>query len=345
MSEQLRAMLLKALELYNQGMRRMIKERLAGNAGDWWQSRILNVVRPEMRSSIERDMRNYPHPDRIDHLDPARIKAVITSDPNFNSVFKTLFPDFGGTAARLQAVVTARNAVMKGFETVDANRAFAWLQAMYEVLSTANMPEAIELERLRDRIFKAEPPIEPPPDVPIDQVAPGNSKDRRAFFERVHENAVKRQYVAPVGKWRGHHCWGCYELAKLSQGGATEVEAPRIPPRTTPLSVSGSKYKFTMLDDQVAFYLYKCCETSLPELCRRLSAVLGMKTGALRMRVSNFEYLDWRRGVWEPQKSRPPGPGLKNYARQSWEVYRDSSRLSCDELRRRISQERPGLPL
>ena len=105
------------------------------------------------------------------------------------------------------------------------------------------------------------------------------------------------------------------------------------------------KHEFKIVDDLVALYLLRCGKTPLSPEVERLGALLGMGGPSLRMRVGNMKYLEAVGGKWAPQKERKPGPGLKNYANQSCEVYRHSSGLSCEDLRTRIDQYRPGLGL
>jgi hypothetical protein len=77
------------------------------------------------------------------------------------------------------------------------------------------------------------------------------------------------------------------------------------------------EHKWKITDDIVAFYLYKC--GSMLEI-EHAAKKLGIKTTSMKMRVSNFAFLD-------------SDKGLKKYSKQSKTVYFNWKNSTIAELK------------
>jgi hypothetical protein len=77
------------------------------------------------------------------------------------------------------------------------------------------------------------------------------------------------------------------------------------------------KHKWKITDDVVAFYLYKCGSKLEIEL---VAKKLGIKSTSMKMRISNFAFLD-------------SNIGLKKYSKQSKTVYFTWKNSNISELK------------
>lgn len=77
------------------------------------------------------------------------------------------------------------------------------------------------------------------------------------------------------------------------------------------------KHKWKITDDIVAFYMYKCGSILEIELAAKK---LGIKSTSMKMRVSNFSFLDTNKG-------------LKKYSKQSETVYNTWKNSNISELK------------
>lgn len=68
------------------------------------------------------------------------------------------------------------------------------------------------------------------------------------------------------------------------------------------------KHTWTIEEDKFTYYLYLSNKNNIEKL-RDFAKKMGIEEGTLRMRIKNFEYLDTNKS------------GLKNYAKQSKQVY------------------------
>lgn len=77
-------------------------------------------------------------------------------------------------------------------------------------------------------------------------------------------------------------------------------------------------HKWTKNDDIVAFYLYRFNMGGLNFSIEEIAEQLGMSEASLKMRISNFKFVD-------------VGEGLKNYAQLTKEVFLEFRSLSKNE--------------
>ena len=67
-------------------------------------------------------------------------------------------------------------------------------------------------------------------------------------------------------------------------------------------------HRWTKDDDIVAYYIYRYGTNSVFKTVKDISEILGLSESSLKMRIANFKAIDGN-------------GGLKNYAKQSEEVY------------------------
>jgi hypothetical protein len=80
------------------------------------------------------------------------------------------------------------------------------------------------------------------------------------------------------------------------------------------------KHKWTDDDDIVTLYLYKFDVKGLPFSLNTIACKLGIIVGSLKMRISNFSYIDKK-------------VGLANFAKRTEKIYNKFNGLSETELR------------
>lgn len=79
-------------------------------------------------------------------------------------------------------------------------------------------------------------------------------------------------------------------------------------------------HRWSKEDDVVAFYLYKFGKGNLSHSIESICNKLGMSSASMKMRISNFSYIDKKQG-------------LKHYGKLSVKIYEEFKHHSELELR------------
>lgn len=156
MAQDNHAALGQGLKLYTDGMRRLLKERLiAAYPNSWWQDGVLGSLSNTQATNVKRNQEREPNKDKLDHLDASHFSRIITR--NFGGAFRGVFTDFDKTQSLLMQIATARQewAHPRSGDMLPDDVGHA-LYAMVQVLTTAKLPEATELERLRKEVLGIE---------------------------------------------------------------------------------------------------------------------------------------------------------------------------------------------
>ncbi|MBI2909955.1 MAG: hypothetical protein HYX92_20130 [Chloroflexi bacterium] len=147
----------QGLKLYTDSMRRFLKEKLtAFYHGNWWEAGVIKALAGEQRTNVELNVKRSPERDKIDHLDAPHLERVVTG--NFDGALRGIFPNYKKTLSWLMRVSVARNEYahprsgdMLADDVADA------LYQMWQILASAGLKEAAEVERLRNAVLQPDP--------------------------------------------------------------------------------------------------------------------------------------------------------------------------------------------
>ena len=162
----------QGLKLYTDAMRRLVKERLIDAfPNDWWEQGVLPTLSKHQLRNITRDAENDPTRNKVDFLDPAHFVPIVTR--NFDRTFGDVFGNYKRTQAWLRRAELARNdsAHPRSGDMLADDVATA-LYDIVQLLSTAKLPEAEQVEAIRKQV------------VGISR-APGQADAARAQVEKV----------------------------------------------------------------------------------------------------------------------------------------------------------------
>lgn len=153
----------EGLRLYTEAMRRLVKERLiAAYPNKWWDDGVVRNLTEAQRSDLKRNMERQPSKDKLEHIEAPQLVRIVSR--NFDGAFAGVFSDFNKTQSLLGTVANARNewAHPRSGDMLADEVGYA-LYAMEQVLSTAKLPEAAQVEKLRQEVLKLgkEPAPEP----------------------------------------------------------------------------------------------------------------------------------------------------------------------------------------
>lgn len=153
MTDSIHAILGEALNLYRSAMGRMVEERLrAAYKQAWWEDGVLRKLPEGMRANLRRETERLPEQERAAHIDVNHIEKIVVM--NFDAVFEAVFGEFKRTQSRLATVTLARNRWAHPLNSSDradlpADEVGHDLYDAAQLLETAKLPEATEVERLR----------------------------------------------------------------------------------------------------------------------------------------------------------------------------------------------------
>jgi hypothetical protein len=118
---------------------------------------VLGSLTPAQAQNINRNTQRDPSKDKLDHIDATHLVRIVSR--NFDRAFSGVFNDFRKTQSWLMQVESARNDWAHP-RTGDmlADEVGHSLYAMVQVLGTAKLPEAAEVERIRKNVLVMEPP-------------------------------------------------------------------------------------------------------------------------------------------------------------------------------------------
>jgi len=153
MVESNHAALGQGLKLYTDAMRGFVRERLiAAFPNNWWEAGVVRTLTDAQKASLKRDTERDPHKDKLDHIEPAHVSRIVAR--NFEGAFRGVFGDFNKTRSLLDQVASARLewAHPRTGDMLADDVAHA-LYAMGQILTTANLPEAVEVDRLYKEVL------------------------------------------------------------------------------------------------------------------------------------------------------------------------------------------------
>ena len=156
MAESNHAALNQGLKIYTDAMRRLVRERLVrAFPNSWWESGVVSSLTPGQQQSLKRNAQRDPEKDLLDHVDASHLVEVITK--HFHGPFRGVFSDFTKTQSWLMQVESARNdwAHPRSGDML-ADEVGHALYAMVQILTTAKLPEATEVERIRKDVLGIE---------------------------------------------------------------------------------------------------------------------------------------------------------------------------------------------
>ena len=153
MTETNLAALGRGLKLYTDAMRRLTKVRLfAALNNNWWQYGVLDAVTSTQRSSLSRDLNKNPDIDLVDLIDANHLVRVVTK--NYDRAFEDVFHNFRQTQSWLMQVAESRNSwAHSRTGDMPADEVGYALYAMVQILSAAKLPEAEEVEEIRQQVL------------------------------------------------------------------------------------------------------------------------------------------------------------------------------------------------
>ena len=182
MAQSNHAALNEGLKLYTDAMRMLVKERLiAAFPSTWWEEGALKVLNRGQTSAIRRDLEKDPERDKADMLEPYHFPTIIGKRP---AVFETVFPNHRQAQSYLMQAAEARNTLVAHSRSGDipADDAGAALYAMAQLLATAKLPEAEEVEAIRKRVLHIEEAPAAPP-APVAEVQPARTGSLPYWWE------------------------------------------------------------------------------------------------------------------------------------------------------------------
>ena len=147
----------EGLRLYTDAMRRLVKQGLIDAfPNNWWEQGVLSALSESQRRSTSRELAKNPDTDREDLIDANLVVPIVTR--RFDTVFAGTFRNYRQTQSWLIQVSEARNgwAHPRSGDLLADEAAHA-LYAMVQLLSAADLPEAEEVERLRQSILGISP--------------------------------------------------------------------------------------------------------------------------------------------------------------------------------------------
>ena len=153
MTETNLAALGRGLKLYTDAMRRLTEERLfAALKNNWWQYGVLDALTSAQRSSLSRDHNKNPDIDLVDLIDANHLVRVVTK--NYDRAFEDVFHNFRQTQSWLMQVAESRNSwAHSRTGDMPADEVGYALYAMVQILSAAKLPEAEEVEEIRQQVL------------------------------------------------------------------------------------------------------------------------------------------------------------------------------------------------
>ena len=141
----------QGLKLYTDGMRRLIKQRLAAAfPNKWWEQGVLAAFDrhgPQHRNLYSNAAKD-PDRDKIDLLDPGHFEKVIAH--HFGRAFREVFHDYKKTQSWLLQAEVTRNTDTAHSRTGDmlADDVAYGLYAMLQILRAAELPEATDVDAI-----------------------------------------------------------------------------------------------------------------------------------------------------------------------------------------------------
>lgn len=174
MAQSNHAALNEGLKLYTDAMRRLLKERLIQSfPSTWWEEGALKVLPRNQTSNIRRDLEKEPDRDKADMLEPYHFATIIGKRP---AVFEKVFPNHRQAQSYLMQAAEARNTLAAHSRSGDihADAAGAALYAIAQLLDTAKLPEAAEVEAIRKRVLHIEEAPAAPPPATVVEVQPAS---------------------------------------------------------------------------------------------------------------------------------------------------------------------------
>ena len=143
----------QGLKLYTDAMRRFVKQRLVVQfPNTWWEDGVLSSLPENQRRGVTREIAKNPDADKAEFIDANRLVPIVTR--RFGGVFEDTFRNYRQTQSWLIQVAEARNAWAhpRSGDMLADDAAHA-LYAMVQLLGTADLPEAEEVERLRKSLL------------------------------------------------------------------------------------------------------------------------------------------------------------------------------------------------
>src|SRR5262249_49286527 len=122
----------------------------------WWQDGVVRQLTTAQEQNLRKSMEKSQGKDRIEFIDAGHFPRIVIR--NFDGAFQGVFSDFQKTQSWLMQVASARHdwAHPRTGDLLVDDVAHA-LYAMVQILSTAKLPEAAEVERIRKDVLGMEP--------------------------------------------------------------------------------------------------------------------------------------------------------------------------------------------
>ncbi len=155
--------LMNAVKLYEEGMRRFVKERLvAAFNNQWWDKGVVAALKDHQRTDLLKDVESYPDREKIELLSPSRLMWVVLS--NYDAVFKQTFGERNSAQNKMNAAQLARNQRShSGTGDILPEEAAHPMYDMVQLLLAAGQPEAATIDALRKDVLKIEAAPAPAP--------------------------------------------------------------------------------------------------------------------------------------------------------------------------------------
>ena len=153
-----------ALKVFNAAMQPFVRRCLYARFGhEWWERGVMSVVGDPHRGNLKRGADRIAGDERATLLEPAHISRIISKlyRENFANQFDA---DFGAVTTRLAVIANARNewAHQRTGDMLLEDAANP-MRDMAMVLEAAKLPEAKDIENMRQRLLKVEPVAAPTP--------------------------------------------------------------------------------------------------------------------------------------------------------------------------------------
>ena len=187
----------EGLRLYNDTMRRLVKQRLvAAFPNNWWEDGVLTAVYGDQRSELSKKARNDPGRDKADLLEPVHFVSLVTR--HFDRAFADVFHDYRKTQSLLRQVWIARNdwAHLTSGDMVADDVGHA-LYAIVQVLRIVQSPATGEVEKLRNEVMRIPEPA--PPDPVMPQLST-SVKTRIGRKETVWREVIDNDFIPARGR-------------------------------------------------------------------------------------------------------------------------------------------------
>lgn len=152
----------QAIKVYTDAMRRLIKEKLvAAYPTAWWNQGVLKNLTPDQKQRITRDLNRLRDADQSEVLEPSYFWSIIGR--NFNGAFGGVFTNYNRTRAFMDQVTDARNTADAHSRSGDllADDVANSLYVVHQLLAEAKLPEAEQVEQLRQQVLHRDAPVAP----------------------------------------------------------------------------------------------------------------------------------------------------------------------------------------